>query len=76
MDDFDILFHPLKLGNLTLKNRILAAPTSMPVLGPGKTYTDDNFDTYRLKAMGGCALVTVGEVMVDLEQGRVVYEYI
>ena len=29
-----------------------------------------NIDYYRLKAAGGCALVTVGDVIVDLDTGR------
>ncbi len=64
------LFQPLRLAGLTLKNRMLAAPTSMAELGPGERYSKENLDYYRLKAAGGCALVTVGDVIVDIETGR------
>lgn len=70
MEKYDILFRPLRVGGITLKNRIIASPTSMSPLGRGYTYTDENFEVYRLKAMGGAAVVTVGEIMVDLESGR------
>lgn len=64
------LFRPLKLAGLTLKNRLLSAPTSLAELGPGEHYSQANLDYYRLKAAGGCALVTVGDVIVDLATGR------
>ena len=57
---------PLTVAGLTLKNRLLSAPTSMAELGPEEHYTDENFDYYRLRAAGGAALVTVGDVIVDI----------
>ena len=64
------LFQPLQLAGLTLKNRILSAPTSLAELGPGEHYSKSNFDYYRLRAAGGAALVTVGDVIVDIDTGR------
>lgn len=68
--DYQSLFRPLQLAGLTLKNRLLAAPTSMAELGPEEHYSQANIDYYRMKAAGGCALVTVGDVIVDLDTGR------
>ena len=70
MQAYPTLFRPLRLGGLTLKNRILSAPTSLAELGPGEHYSDANLAYYRLKAAGGAALVTVGDVIVDLDTGR------
>ena len=70
MATYENLFRPLKLAGLTLKNRLLSAPTSLAELGPEEHYSQANFDYYRLKAAGGCALVTVGDVIVDLDTGR------
>lgn len=67
---YDTLFRPLQLAGLTLKNRLLSAPTSLAELGPEEHYSQANIDYYRLKAAGGCALVTVGDVIVDLDTGR------
>lgn len=64
------LLAPLRLPGLTLKNRLLAAPTSLAELGPGERYSKENIDYYRLKAAGGTALVTVGDVIVELDTGR------
>lgn len=64
------LFQPLHLPGLTLKNRLLSAPTSLAELGPGEHYSKENIDYYRLKAAGGAALVTVGDVIVEMETGR------
>ena len=61
------LLEPLRLPGLTLKNRLLSAPTSLAELGPGEHYSKENIDYYRLKAAGGTALVTVGDVIVELE---------
>ena len=70
MSTYEHLFRPLRLAGLTLKNRLLSAPTSLAELGPEEHYSQANMDYYRLKAAGGCALVTVGDVIVDLDTGR------
>lgn len=70
MPRYDYLMKPLTVAGLTLKNRLLSAPTSMAELGPEEQYTDENFDYYRLRAAGGAALVTVGDVIVDNATGR------
>ena len=70
MSNYGHLLRPLRLAGLTLKNRLLSAPTSLAELGPEEHYSKANLDYYRLKAAGGCALVTVGDVIVDLDTGR------
>ena len=70
MNSYGHLLAPLRLAGLTLKNRLLSAPTSLAELGPDEHYSQANIDYYRLKAAGGCALVTVGDVIVDLDTGR------
>lgn len=67
---YENLLKPLQIAGLTLKNRMLSAPTSMAQLGSDEHYTDENYDYYRLRAAGGCALVTVGDVIVDNTTGR------
>jgi 2,4-dienoyl-CoA reductase-like NADH-dependent reductase (Old Yellow Enzyme family)/thioredoxin reductase len=49
---------------------MLSAPTSLAELGPEEHYSQANIDYYRLKAAGGCSVVTVGDVIVDLDTGR------
>ena len=61
MSKYDILFQPIKIGNLTLKNRIIASPTSLAEIGPGGVFSPENIAYYELRAKGGAALVNVGE---------------
>ena len=64
------LLTPITIGNLTLKNRIFSAPTSLAELGPGEKFNRENIEYYKLRAAGGAAVVCVGEVIVDLANGR------
>ena len=64
------LFSPIKIGPLTLKNRIVSAPTSLAELSSEGHLTRENIAYYRLKARGGAALVTVGESIVHSATGK------
>ena len=60
---YPLLSSPFKLGNLTLKNRMISAPTSLAELGPGGTFSRENLAYYELRAKGGAAIVNVGEAV-------------
>lgn len=64
------LLRPITLAGLTLKNRIFSAPTSLSELGPDTKYTREGIEYYKLRAAGGAAVVCVGEVIVDLQNGK------
>jgi 2,4-dienoyl-CoA reductase-like NADH-dependent reductase (Old Yellow Enzyme family)/thioredoxin reductase len=64
------LFSPIKIGPLTLKNRIEAAPTSLAELSAEGYLTRENIAYYKLKARGGAAVVTVGESIVHSATGK------
>lgn len=64
------LFSPIKVGSVTLKNRIIAAPTGMMDLTPDGRLTVFNANYYELKARGGAAVVTLGESITDTETGE------
>lgn len=68
--DYPNLFRPLKVGDVTLKNRLISAPTSLAQLGPDENLDDSNIAYYELKAMGGCAMVIVGDSLVDSAGGK------
>lgn len=58
------LFSPLKIGNLTLRNRMEVAPSSLEDF-TAKEYTPRGWiEYYARKAAGGAAIVTVGETPV------------
>jgi len=62
--DLNILFEPLKMSNLELKNRFFMAPM-------GTTFDLDHLKDYLVaRAQGGVALITTPEISVH-ESGRV-----
>lgn len=61
------LFSPIKIGNLTFKNRLFSGPTMMCQLTPQGYPNDYMIGYYETKAMGGAAQVTVGDTPVDEE---------
>lgn len=66
---YEKLFEPIKIGELTIKNRIEAAPT-LPVLAhPDGHASKALIQYYKEKAKGGAGIVTVGESAVDREYG-------
>ena len=64
------LFQPIKIGNVTLKNRIIAAPTGMMDLTPDGRLSPYNVCYYERKAKGGAAVVTLGEAITDSKTGE------
>lgn len=53
------LFTPIELGGLTLKNRVLFAPTSLGLRG------EEAVQKLRDIAAGGCAMIIIGDVPVN-----------
>ena len=69
MSNYTNLLSPLKIGNLTLKNRMISAPTSLAEVGPNGTFSPENIAYYELRAKGGAAIVNVGECTVHAATG-------
>lgn len=70
MQKYPHLFQPIRLGRVTLKNRIIAAPTGMMDLTPDGRLSAFDVSYYELKAMGGAAAVTLGESITDSATGE------
>lgn len=62
---FPSLFSPLKVGNVTLKNRVISAPMTFPILTADGCLTPEAVAFYELRAKGGAAVVTVSELIVQ-----------
>ena len=62
------LYQPLKVGNVTFKNRILLSPTMMAEQSKEGYPTHQTISYYEGKAKGGAALVTIGETAVDRDR--------
>ncbi len=67
---FPALFSPIRLGNVTLKNRIISAPMTFPLLTADGCLTPEAIAFYELRAKGGAGAVTVSEVIVDGKMGK------
>lgn len=67
---YPYLFSPIKIGPLTLRNRIAAAPMSFADLSADALFTRDHIEHFKMIARGGVALVTLGEAIVHSATGQ------
>ncbi len=58
------LCKPIKIGNVTFRNRMFSAPMSGAEITPECTIGSKSTAFYELRATGGAAVVTVSELMV------------
>ena len=64
------LFEPIRIGNIRLKNRIIAAPTSPSMMTAEGHMTPEMAAYLEEKAKGGVAVVTYGESIVHSATGK------
>ena len=69
--EFPNLFSPLTLGGLVMKNRIISAPMTYPILTADGCLTPEASAFYELRARGGAAVVTVSDLCVDSKMGKI-----
>jgi 2,4-dienoyl-CoA reductase-like NADH-dependent reductase (Old Yellow Enzyme family)/thioredoxin reductase len=69
-EKYSHLFQPLRIGNIRLKNRIIAAPTSPSMITTEGHFTPEMIAYLEEKAKGGAAVVTYGEAIVHSETGK------
>ena len=60
------VFSPIRIRGVDFKNRIELAPPSLNLCSPDHLVTDAFVDLNRSIAYGGAAILTVGNVMVDI----------
>ncbi|MBR4443507.1 MAG: NADH:flavin oxidoreductase [Clostridia bacterium] len=65
-----LLCAPLRVGNVTLRNRMCSAPMGFPDLTEDGCLTEGAIAFYENRARGGAAVVTVSEACVDYENGK------
>ena len=70
MKPYNHLLQPIQVGSLTFRNRIVSSPTSVALLSDRGRINPDVIAYYEQKAAGGCAVVTVGESIVRIADGR------
>lgn len=59
---YDVLFQPIKIGNMILKNRICMAPMDWDTDG---LVTDQYIDYFERRAVGGAGMITTGAVSIS-----------
>ncbi len=64
------LFSPIRIGNIRLKNRIIAAPTSPSMITAEGHFTPEMIAYLEEKAIGGVSVVTYGEAIVHSATGK------
>lgn len=64
------VFAPIRIRGVDFKNRIELAPPSLNLCGTDNMVTDDFVACNRVIANGGAAILTVGNVMVDISECR------
>ena len=69
MKTYPNLFSPIKIGSLTLKNRIEAAPVNISNPTQEGYLTPENIAIFEGKAKGGAAIVHMGECRIDMKTG-------
>ncbi|MGN1002493.1 MAG: FAD-dependent oxidoreductase [Oscillospiraceae bacterium] len=60
----------LKVGNVTLRNRMCSAPMGFPDLTEDGCLTEGTIAFYENRAKGGAAVVTISEACVDYVHGK------
>jgi 2,4-dienoyl-CoA reductase-like NADH-dependent reductase (Old Yellow Enzyme family)/NADPH-dependent 2,4-dienoyl-CoA reductase/sulfur reductase-like enzyme len=63
------LCSPLKIGNVTLRNRMVSAPMAFPDITAEGYVTKEAAAFYELRAKGGAAVVTLSEAIVHIKTG-------
>lgn len=58
MDKYGALFTPVKIGNMTLKNRLVMSPMTTRLGGPDNQVTERMIDYFVERARGGVAMIT------------------
>jgi 2,4-dienoyl-CoA reductase-like NADH-dependent reductase (Old Yellow Enzyme family)/thioredoxin reductase len=68
MPAYEALLQPLKVGPLTAKNRIEAAPTLTCIAHADQSVSSELVEFYRTQAKGGAGLITVLETAIDRDR--------
>ena len=67
---YNNIFSPLRIGNIRLKNRIIASPTSPSMITTEGHFTPEMIAYLEEKALGGASVVTYGESIVHSATGK------
>lgn len=69
INEYGLLFRPLKLRSVTLPNRVVMMPMGSDFAGPNGDLSDEHIKYYELRARGGTGLIIVENVCVKYPEG-------
>ncbi len=67
-DPYAVLREPVRIGPLTAKNRVEAAPTLTCICNRDQSVTRELVEFYRTQARGGAGIITVHEAAIDADR--------
>lgn len=70
MNKYPYLFSPIRIGTITLRNRIALAPMSFTIQNHDRGFANENIALVERIAQGGAGLITLGETVVGLNTGK------
>lgn len=70
MENYDVLFQPLKVGRHTLRNRIFMPACETRLSNPDGSSTREMADYYGERAKGGAALIIIENTFVDNKEQK------
>lgn len=70
MENYNVLFQPLKVGRHTLRNRIFMPACETRLSNPDGSSTREMADYYGERAKGGAALIIIENTFVDNKESR------
>ena len=62
---YDMLFSPIVLNQMELKNRVVMAPIHEEMGSEDGFVTDELIDFYLRRAKGGASMITIGAIMIS-----------
>src|SRR5665647_3247635 len=68
MASWEALTEPIKIGSLTAKNRVEAAPTLTCIAHADQSVSRELVEFYRAQAKGGAGIITVLETAIDSDR--------
>ena len=68
MTAWEALLEPIRIGALTAKNRVEAAPTLTNLANADQSVSRDLVEFYRAQAKGGAGIITVLETAIDSDR--------
>ena len=69
MSDYNMLFSPLQIKSMTLKNRVVMSPMGSNFAQSDGQMSPEHIEYYRLRAAGGVGMIILENVCVDFPKG-------